>query len=153
MPTPIQNRFPPFEADIVSIQSSNDTADNLPGPGRLLGKVYNEVGKRLESLLNSIAEKRRLGPSNIAQRIKDRERPVWPFPPTDLTGKDADRQRVVGDGTADKQNKIGPEKILEAQAVKRKGTATVEVTESAMGDQTRSRPTRPAARNAASSKA
>lgn len=41
--------------ELCSIASSNETADNLPGPGRLLGKLYDSAGQRLENGLGRVA--------------------------------------------------------------------------------------------------
>ena len=34
--------------EVCSIASSNETADDLLGPGRLLGNLYSHLGDRLE---------------------------------------------------------------------------------------------------------
>lgn len=64
----------PNDIDVLTITSSNETASDIPGPGRLLGKLYSSIGLRLETCLNSFAERRGMGPQVIACRIKNRWR-------------------------------------------------------------------------------
>lgn len=68
----IPNGYSRYEIDAISIISSNATEDNLPGPGRTLGSVYSSIGKQLEGLLNTFAEKQRLGPIAVADRVRSR---------------------------------------------------------------------------------
>ena len=65
-------RFYPNEVDIIEHESTNATESDLPGPGRTLGKVYKNIGRRLEEFLNDLAERKGLGPSAVAIRIKNR---------------------------------------------------------------------------------
>ncbi|KAI5121785.1 hypothetical protein M0805_009777 [Coniferiporia weirii] len=53
-----------------STVSSDETATNLPGPGRLLGKLYSKGGRILENRLNKIANEAGRGPDACAARIK-----------------------------------------------------------------------------------
>ncbi|KAI5117846.1 hypothetical protein M0805_008118 [Coniferiporia weirii] len=53
-----------------STVSSDKTATNLPGPGRLLGKLYSKSGLILENRLNKIANGAGRGPDACAARIK-----------------------------------------------------------------------------------
>lgn len=57
--------------EVVSIASSNETVDNIPGPGRNLGNVYLYFGRKLETLLNAMAKSRGAGPVNVRRRIVD----------------------------------------------------------------------------------
>lgn len=50
--------------------STNATAPNLPGAGRLLGKLYDAGGRSLESRLNRVATKAGFGPDACLQRIR-----------------------------------------------------------------------------------
>ena len=59
----------PRNVDVVEVESSNETASDLPGPGRLLGKVYELCGKRLEHAINIIAKHTGSGPRVVAERI------------------------------------------------------------------------------------
>lgn len=43
------------EYELCSIASSNETADDMPGPGRLLGNLYDDAGRRLENGLGRVA--------------------------------------------------------------------------------------------------
>lgn len=75
MPSFDTRRYYPRDIDLTSITSSNITADNLPGPGRILGNIYRNLGKRLEGYLNSFAESRGSGPRAVALRIRERDSP------------------------------------------------------------------------------
>lgn len=59
--------------DTTSIISSNITEDDLPGHGRVLGNVYSSLGRRLERLLSSLAERYDTGPNAVARRIRKTE--------------------------------------------------------------------------------
>lgn len=88
----------PNDVDIVSIVSSNMTEDDRPGPGRILGNVYSSLGRQLESLLNSFAERRGLGPEAVAHRVRRREEDLFnrrrlERPPTNYTKEEAVQQR------------------------------------------------------------
>lgn len=50
--------------------SSDETATNLPGAGRLLGNLYTVGGRLLESRMNKIAIKSGRGPDACAERIR-----------------------------------------------------------------------------------
>ncbi|KLO08846.1 hypothetical protein SCHPADRAFT_981263 [Schizopora paradoxa] len=50
--------------------STNATAPDLPGPGRLVGLLLDRVGKHLETLLNKCANQFALGPAHVAQEIR-----------------------------------------------------------------------------------
>ncbi|THH07967.1 hypothetical protein EW145_g3035 [Phellinidium pouzarii] len=52
--------------------STNATADNLPGPGRILGNIYGFLGVRLERQLGRLADKMGYGPRATAIRIQRR---------------------------------------------------------------------------------
>lgn len=70
---PRNHRYRPEDVDIVSLESSNATESDLPGPGRTLGKVYDFLGKRLERALATLAERKGLGPKQVAERILGRD--------------------------------------------------------------------------------
>ncbi|KLO08842.1 hypothetical protein SCHPADRAFT_1000667 [Schizopora paradoxa] len=57
-------------ADSISTISSNATASNLPGAGRVVGNVFETLGRRLESIINRVATDRGLGPLAVAQDIR-----------------------------------------------------------------------------------
>lgn len=58
------------EYEICSIASSTETTDDLPGPGRLLGKVYVSLGRRLEDGLGRVAVRMGRGPNAVAIKIQ-----------------------------------------------------------------------------------
>ncbi|KAI5118532.1 hypothetical protein M0805_009684 [Coniferiporia weirii] len=67
-----------------SITSSNETADNLPGAGRILGNAYVFAGRGLEKQLGSVADCLGFGPKAVAVRIQKRRevtvtRPALPL--------------------------------------------------------------------------
>ena len=57
----------------MEVESRNETESDLPGPGRLLGKVFSSVGRLLERSLSSVAEQKGYGPKAIALEIRDKE--------------------------------------------------------------------------------
>lgn len=59
------------DVEIISIISSNVTADNIPGPGRNLGNVYSSFGRKLETFINAISQSRGSGPKNVRRRIQN----------------------------------------------------------------------------------
>ncbi len=50
---------------------SNATADNLPGPGRNIGRLYDWLGPRLERVLSIRRLKLGYDPDTVAQDIRD----------------------------------------------------------------------------------
>ena len=60
------------ELDVVSIESSNATESDLPGPGRNLGKLYAWLGANVERASSLFAEWRGLGPNELALDINCR---------------------------------------------------------------------------------
>ena len=56
--------------DLYSIASTNETADNIPGPGRILGNLYRLLGQKLEEGLGSLAGKFGHGPRATALEFK-----------------------------------------------------------------------------------
>ena len=64
----------PFEPDTSSelSASTNSTASNLIGPGRVLGLAYAASGKVLERHVNSVANRLGFGPSATLRAVKDR---------------------------------------------------------------------------------
>lgn len=65
--------------DNVSIfsHSTNSTASNLVGAGRILGSLYSSTGRRLEKSMGNIAHKAGLGPEAIYQRISALDVEDW----------------------------------------------------------------------------
>ena len=64
----------PNDVELLSLESpsSNATASDIPGPGRVLGNVFSFLGKRLERAMESFAMRRGYGPQNVARRIRER---------------------------------------------------------------------------------
>lgn len=58
--------------DMISIpaESRNETVSDIPGPGRLLGKVYAKLGRNLEAVLNLAAHSVGTGPVSTAKEIE-----------------------------------------------------------------------------------
>ena len=56
--------------EVCSATDTNETADNLPGHGRLLGNFYSRVGRKLEAKLGHDANRMGLGPPAIARKIR-----------------------------------------------------------------------------------
>lgn len=56
--------------ELCSIALSDDTADDLVGPGRILGNVYSHFGRKVERVLGNVAEKMAYGPRATAKRLK-----------------------------------------------------------------------------------
>lgn len=54
-----------------SSSERNETAPNLPGPGRTLGLIYDALGRILEERLNHAARKIGLGPDAALERIEN----------------------------------------------------------------------------------
>lgn len=50
--------------------ATDATDDNLPGPGRVLGHLFNHFGRKLEGLISRYAIKRGLGPDAAYDRIE-----------------------------------------------------------------------------------
>ncbi|KLO08855.1 hypothetical protein SCHPADRAFT_981278 [Schizopora paradoxa] len=59
-----------IRTDTRSSVSTNATAPNLPGPGRILGLLLDRVGKRIESFLNRCANRSGMGPVATAREIR-----------------------------------------------------------------------------------
>ena len=57
--------------------STNDTASNLPGPGRLLGNAYSYAGRRLERAVGVVAHKAGFGPNAVYQKIQELNKIGW----------------------------------------------------------------------------
>ncbi|KLO07246.1 hypothetical protein SCHPADRAFT_656886 [Schizopora paradoxa] len=67
-------RTPLIRTDTSSSVSTNATAPNQPGPGRLVGRLFDRLGKRIESLLNKRASNLGTGPVPVAQEIRSLRR-------------------------------------------------------------------------------
>lgn len=66
-------RYYPKDIDLWEIdQSSNETGSDIIGHGRLLGKAYQAIGKRIESISSRIATRYGSGPIAVALRIRER---------------------------------------------------------------------------------
>ena len=57
-------------ANSISSVSTNATADNLVGPGRILDKAYQRGGRILEVQLSRVANKAGFGPDAIVRKIE-----------------------------------------------------------------------------------
>ena len=73
MPSFDKRRIYPDNIDVLSIVSSNATQSDLPGAGRMLEKLYGNLGAKLEATLNNLVNKNRKGPNELARRIRDRD--------------------------------------------------------------------------------
>lgn len=89
----------PCDIELSSLVSSNATEDDRPGPGRILGNIYSGLGRRLEELFNSLAERRGYGPRAVAIRVRERNT-NWlrradhlGYPPVQYTRETAHVQR------------------------------------------------------------
>lgn len=51
--------------------STNETASNIAGPGRMLGIFYSRAGKSIESKMNVLAKLAKVGPDARYRRIKE----------------------------------------------------------------------------------
>lgn len=49
--------------------SSMETASNNPGPGRLLGKIYMSLGRKVERLLSNMADRAGYGPAAVYREL------------------------------------------------------------------------------------
>ncbi|EJD03202.1 uncharacterized protein FOMMEDRAFT_156585 [Fomitiporia mediterranea MF3/22] len=64
------------EGDVSTLElcsqqtSSNDTASNLRGPGRTLGRLYSRGGRALEAVIGRAAHRSGFGPKAVASRIR-----------------------------------------------------------------------------------
>lgn len=58
------------EYELCSASSSNETADDLPGLGRVLGNLYTSVGRKLENGLGNVAVRMGRGPNATALKIQ-----------------------------------------------------------------------------------
>ena len=65
-------RFYPRDVDIIELDSSNDTESDIPGHGRLLGRLYKNLGRHVESFVNRVAVRYEAGPTVVAIRVKNR---------------------------------------------------------------------------------
>ncbi|KAI5118530.1 hypothetical protein M0805_009682 [Coniferiporia weirii] len=65
---------------VCSVASSNETADNLPGAGRVIGNIFSCTGKGLERQLSSVAERLGFGPRATAFRIQRRRKAITTYP-------------------------------------------------------------------------
>ena len=71
--TPFQSsRQPDSESSYFpgSFNSATETDSDAPGPGRLLGKAYGYLGRKLENRLSGVAMKLGRGPRATANRIR-----------------------------------------------------------------------------------
>ncbi len=51
--------------------ATDATAQNNPGPGRNVGRLFDALGTRIEGLLNRRAGRLKLGPDAVAQKIRN----------------------------------------------------------------------------------
>lgn len=59
-----------FLYEVCSLTSSAETADDLPGPGRLLGNLYTFIGRKFENRVGSVAVRMGYGPTVSALKIQ-----------------------------------------------------------------------------------
>ncbi|KAI5118535.1 hypothetical protein M0805_009687 [Coniferiporia weirii] len=64
---------------IWSSASSNQTADNLPGAGRIIGNCYDLTGRGLERQIGSVAGRLGFGPLAVAVRIQKRRKAITTY--------------------------------------------------------------------------
>lgn len=87
----------PKDVDFISITSTNITASDLPGPGRVLGNVLSNLGRRLEQALGCLAARNGYGPQNVASRIQKLDYACWRWEGDErvfrYSNDDAKRQR------------------------------------------------------------
>lgn len=65
-----QNSFNPDAMRSYDTISTNATADNLPGPGRVLDLAYQRGGRILEFHLSRVANRAGFGPDAVVRRIE-----------------------------------------------------------------------------------
>lgn len=56
--------------ELCSASSSNETADDLPGLGRILGNLYVSAGRKLENAFGRVALRMGRGPNATALKIQ-----------------------------------------------------------------------------------
>ena len=56
--------------DIHSAIFSADTASDIPGPSRTLGKLLSYLGEKLEQRLDELADRLGYGPSAVLRRVE-----------------------------------------------------------------------------------
>ncbi|KAI5120946.1 hypothetical protein M0805_001651 [Coniferiporia weirii] len=85
------------DRDSIASVSTNATADNLPGPGRIIGNIYGRLGGRLEVQLGRVAEKMGRGPRATAIRIQARRKVIASVSPSKLLTIKAENERLEKD--------------------------------------------------------
>ena len=73
MAAPSSRRYLPSDVEVLSLASTNVTASDLPGPGRILGNVFSYLGRKVELAIESLAVSRGYGPENVVSRIRERD--------------------------------------------------------------------------------
>ncbi|KAI5120940.1 hypothetical protein M0805_001645 [Coniferiporia weirii] len=81
----------------ITSVSTNATADNLPGPGRIIGNIYGRLGGCLEVQLGRIAEKMGRGPRATAIRIQRRRDVITSATARKLLTIEAESERLEKD--------------------------------------------------------
>ncbi|KAI5120939.1 hypothetical protein M0805_001644 [Coniferiporia weirii] len=84
------------QGSIVSV-STNATADNLPGPGRIIGNIYGSLGRLLEIQAGRIAETLGRGPHVTAIRIQRRREVIASASLSKLPTIKAENERLEKD--------------------------------------------------------
>lgn len=64
------SRIMTFLYEVCSLTSSAETADDLPGPGRLLGNLYSFIGRKFENRVGSVVVRMGYGPTVSALKIQ-----------------------------------------------------------------------------------
>lgn len=62
-----------------SVNSLTETNSSVPGPGRLVGKSYGFVGRKIEAYASSIASRVGFGPRSAATKIRLIRRKIIPL--------------------------------------------------------------------------
>ena len=58
------------EYTLCTTNSLTATASDIPGPGRLLGKLYSRLGRKVERGISVVAVKMGYGPRRTAMRLR-----------------------------------------------------------------------------------
>ena len=56
--------------EYVEVDSSNATASDIAGPGRILGKVYKKLGRPIERIFNNLSAQKSPNPGVFAVKIR-----------------------------------------------------------------------------------
>ncbi|KAH8112585.1 hypothetical protein DFH11DRAFT_463468 [Phellopilus nigrolimitatus] len=82
----------------VMSTSSFQTRSDMPGPGRILDKLFSSWGKSLEARLNRFAETKGLGPRHVSKRIESNIASTWAYSLLSGPCTKSCRPHIVHDG-------------------------------------------------------